>query len=778
VSLLVFAACSSDDSGEHTDNVTSDAGADASKPDDKPKPSDNTKDAGKDSGGDKPGKSDTGMNSGAGGCKDVSCNAPATCEDKDGKASCKCPDGYEDTKGDGSECKDIDECNGDERVCNKNAHCKNTDGGYECECKAPAYAGDGKDDCHCADGFKEKDGECVAPDGNECSDNSDCENGHCVSGICCASACTSPDQECYTDKGATCEDGKTCKYKVAEDGADCDDSDACADHSTCKAGKCQHGDKPHDCDDKNPCTDDSCDAMLGCHNQNNAATCDDGNACTTNDKCNNGTCSEHTDVDCTASADACNEGKCDPKDGACKKAPRADGMSCDDANSCTMTDVCMGGACTGASACGPNATGCTQGSPNTCTCKEQFHASNGVCVPDNDECASNPCGANATCFDPSNNAGDVQCTCPKGYTGDGKTGCTLTHPCESNNPCGEGRGTCTEGANGSYTCACAAGFVSVNNTCVCNLMGTFAVRQKLDLSWPAQETAEAGMDSQYSWTIHRMNYDTQGNVQIEIVPCGETNVDLCGEGVATIPAEAYAQYVPAAVWDRANAASTTVSMSLPAPLPNSKFETPVFASLEGIALDNPMGDWPASRKDVQGDATFDGSATNGARWIDFDNDGVNGLTTVVVGPQGAPADGSALAPVEGYGTTSQVCPRSNPNAAREPYNYVPAIDGLSIRRVKRFSAGNRVISQYSGTINSCDAISGEVVGPDNGRAHFDTRIQGCTRVNGSGETACSDTIVDFLDSSNSSTQKVEANTFSMKRVADNSTCAQVRATTF
>jgi hypothetical protein len=103
---------------------------------------------------------------------------------------------------------------------------------------------------------------------------------------------------------------------------------------------------------------------------------------------------------------------------------------------------------------------------------------------------------------------------------------------------------------------------------------------------------------------------------------------------------------------------------------------------------------------------------------------------------------------------------------------------LNIRRVKRFSAGNRVISQYTGTINSCDEISGDVIGPNNGHARFDTRIQGCTRVNGSGEIACSDTIVDFLDTSNDASQTVNNNTFTMKRVADTVTCAQVRATSF
>jgi hypothetical protein len=197
----------------------------------------------------------------------------------------------------------------------------------------------------------------------------------------------------------------------------------------------------------------------------------------------------------------------------------------------------------------------------------------------------------------------------------------------------------------------------------------------------------------------------------------------------------------------------------------------------GISLTNPEGEWPASRKDVIGTDVFDGSATNGAQWINSDGDDQLGLTTYTVGPSGVAADGSALAPYENYGTHSTVCPRDNPDAPRSPYNYVPAAEGLRVRRVTRLWSANRTISGFEGTIKSCDQIDGLMTGPDNGQPHLDTRIAGCQRLGGNGEpavTACSAALVDSLDSTQTANQTLPSPII-MKRVADNIDCAAVRA---
>jgi hypothetical protein len=472
-------------------------------------------------------------------------------------------------------------------------------------------------------------------------------------------------------------------------------------------------------------------------------------------------------------------GQCDRASGNCKAAPVADGTKCDDASSCTLTDQCTAGKCAGqGNACGPNASACMVGTPNKCTCNTDYLERTGLCIPTNDECASAtpPCSPNATCFDTSNAPNTVTCTCKPGFAGDGHN-CYALEPCK-NNPCGDGRGTCTAGALGAYTCACATGFVQVAGQCVCDMTGTFAGRTQVELSWKAQDPIEAGAATSYSWSIQRQMYDDKGNLDVEVIPCGDNNIDLCGNGYGNlVPVEAYAQYVPAAVWG-SSAQRGMLHLSLPNAIPNADYKTPQMAGLQGITLTDPFGDWPPNRKDIQGGPEFDGSAVNGARWVDADGDGVIGMTTYTVGPGGIAAGSGPTAPLETYKATSDACPRANPNAPRSPYNYPPAAEGVTVRRVKRFGSANRSISALEGKINSCDLVSGAIVGPNAGKVHYDVRIGMCVRVNGSDESACNATLLDFLDS-NTQSDDQSGGKFVLKRAANATiTCDDVRKMKF
>ena len=97
------------------------------------------------------------------------CHSSAICviPTKDGGV-CGCKEGYESY--DGVYCYDIDECfDGLDELCDENAICTNTDGGYECSCP---------------DGFTGVDGtECI--DINECEDSiHNCATNHkCVNTI-------------------------------------------------------------------------------------------------------------------------------------------------------------------------------------------------------------------------------------------------------------------------------------------------------------------------------------------------------------------------------------------------------------------------------------------------------------------------------------------------------------------------------------------------------------------------------------------------------------------
>jgi hypothetical protein len=665
-------------------------------------------------------------------------------------SSCRCPIGYIDGRGDGSDCRDVNECL-IPNICDRDGKCTNTLGSYECECAAPALVARGNL-CVCAKGYvRSTDGRCLAQDARACGSDDDCLTGHCVGDICCAVSCDSPDA-CHTAEGATCADGKTCSYRELPDGTSCDDAKACTVGSVCKAGACGAG-KPLDCDDANPCTDDSCAEPVGCRNQNTQAKCDDANPCTQDDTCRAGSCSGRV-MACEALDDACNLGACDEQSGQCRKTPRANGAPCDDANACSQGDSCAAGSCsTNHNACGPNATGCTvAGAGLQCSCAEGFvDGAAGWCVPMNNECAGQSrCSPDATCEDPSNATGDAVCTCNAGFRGDGVT-CQAFDAC-ADNPCGDQRGTCTATAPGEHSCACATGYRVQRNSCVCDLTGTFAMRSRLDLSWSDDSALiEPGSDSVYEYAIVHLRYDADGNLHLEQTPCGAGLFDLCGLGVApTLAAEAYAQYVPLSAWDKASMPRVSARAQAPEGLPGTPFTSEVIAQLHGISLSDPRGQWPTSMRDVAGTPAFDGTAVNGARWLDHDDDGFVGLTSYVVPPGGIPASSAATAaaaPPRSYGATSAVCPREG--GTHTPYNYWPVLDGsqgsAQPLRVKRYFAASRVQLAFRGTLTGCDKIEGALVGPDDQPITQDSRVGGCIRTHTDGETACPTSAVEWLD---------------------------------
>ena len=95
-----------------------------------------------------------------------------------------------------------------------------------------------------------------------------------------------------------------------------------------------------------------------------SADCDDGKACNGEEVCHSGQCHDGVAVTC-GSSDPCTLATCDEKTGACKTAPRADGLSCDDGMFCTVNETCQSGKCLGAARCAVKDNPCV-----TTTCSE------------------------------------------------------------------------------------------------------------------------------------------------------------------------------------------------------------------------------------------------------------------------------------------------------------------------------------------------------------------------------------------------------------------------
>jgi hypothetical protein len=242
-------------------------------------------------------------------------------------------------------------CNADNSVCTDNDQCtagKCTPGkAKKCDDGNPCS----KDGCDAIKG-------CVsAPDdGAPCDDENACTLGDkCFANVCqagsakeCASVDTCVDAKC------SLVDGK-CKFTNKPEGLSCSDGTVCTKDDVCVAGACSG--KVLSCSDNNPCTDDSCNAALGCTWVLNNAPCDDGNACTIGDACKAALCSAGIAKPCDDSNPCTNDG-CDKASGGCTTV--ANSLPCSDGNSCTVGDNCKGGTCVP----GP-AKDCADGNPCT-----------------------------------------------------------------------------------------------------------------------------------------------------------------------------------------------------------------------------------------------------------------------------------------------------------------------------------------------------------------------------------------------------------------------------
>jgi hypothetical protein len=107
---------------------------------------------------------------------------------------------------------------------------------------------------------------------------------------------------------------------------------------------------------------------------NEGGVCDDGNACSTTDLCVAAVC---TGVlpDCSHLDDACNVGACNPLTVLCEPQPVNEGLSCDDADPCSASELCSAGVCLGTPLC-EDASVCTADSCDVGVCSS---VPSGIC---------------------------------------------------------------------------------------------------------------------------------------------------------------------------------------------------------------------------------------------------------------------------------------------------------------------------------------------------------------------------------------------------------------
>ncbi|MEE2780109.1 MAG: M66 family metalloprotease [Myxococcota bacterium] len=138
--------------------------------------------------------------------------------------------------------------------------------------------------------------------------------------------CAKSDVPCMV---AVCNpDSGQCELTPTEDGASCDDGDACTGEGTCAGGTCVGGD-PVTCDDDDACNGvETCDPTDGCLN-GDPLTCDDDDACNGVETCDpTDGCLSGDPLTCDDD-NSCTEDSCDTGEG-CITSALGDGAPCDD----------------------------------------------------------------------------------------------------------------------------------------------------------------------------------------------------------------------------------------------------------------------------------------------------------------------------------------------------------------------------------------------------------------------------------------------------------------
>jgi hypothetical protein len=270
------------------------------------------------------------------------CHDAGTCNPLSGTCSDP-PSGSGTLCSDGSLCTQTDQC----------------DGAGSCVGANPVICTP-LDQCHDAGTCSPGTGVCSNPpsgSGTSCSDGSLCTQtdqcdgaGSCVGAnpVICA-----PLDQCH-DAG-TCSPGTgVCSDPPSGSGTSCTDGSLGTQTDQCDgAGSCV-GANPVICAPLDQCHDaGTCDTGTGlCSNppSSNVTLCTDGDACTQTDTCDGaGICVGGNPVVCTP-LDQCHDaGTCDTGTGLCSNPPTSNGTSCDDGNTCTISDACTAGTCGGSS---------------------------------------------------------------------------------------------------------------------------------------------------------------------------------------------------------------------------------------------------------------------------------------------------------------------------------------------------------------------------------------------------------------------------------------------
>jgi hypothetical protein len=276
----------------------------------------------------------------------------------------------------------------------------------------------------------------------------------------------------------------------------------------------------------------------------------------------------------------------------------------------------------------------------------------------------------------------------------------------------------------------------------CDFNGTWATQISIDVSWQPQGLTsvilQPGSGTIVQWVkgVRTQNPAAPTALTDQAVVCGISLPDF--QATALGLNQVYGIRFPDTLFDDQYVPPFTVNGALNDSL--TTYSSTATAVLLGLTMANPTTDpWPASI------TTAD----------DMDQDGNPGVTV-------AAAQGPLAAP-KGATTSYSFIPTGIPSLVT-PY---PAATTLYL--------AIRQVTILSGAVQDCNTISGQVTIPViASKPAIDSHVLGCTEIGGSQCTTGSQSQASFVDNSQPVFTPSGNTTFTMIRMPDTATCADVR----
>lgn len=595
----------------------------------------------------------------------------------------------------------------------------------------------------------------------------------CIDGACthCGNGKVDPGEEC-DDGNRVAGDGceYNCKFSCKADDPtrDCHATDVCYADGTCnpnthRCSAIQPAPAGKSCGSGKNCIAGNCVPVV-CGDGVTALgveTCDDGNlanadGCTS--KCTPSCVNASTDC---KGVPSCEVAAC--SNSVCSFSPNAslDGRACSSGGG---SGTCHSGACT-AGVCGDGNVDageqCDLGAGNnvhgsgcepTClySCQTNADCDDGDPCNGVEKCTPITGGQHCTAGTPMN-TGDVCQTSPRRIClkRNGQEGCVLS-------TCGDGfTDTATEQCDPPNTVGCDS---TCKGKAPCNVTGRWGMKVVVNVSWGGGNGALAAHTGTIvQWTLIDLTQAASSTsfTANDVKVCGIVIPDF--QGISAAGGEWYGlQFADSTIWDKSTMPTFTGTGRVSNLFAGATIDFDATAILVGLTLKDPSGAWPSLS------TLLDGSA---GQFVDQDGDGEAGVTLTTKSGAYPPTD--TPPPVNGAKTYSNPIVNAGDGSGPAAYG-----------RADRIYVGIRALSAESGTLDTCNSITGQatVSSIDNhipGCYTAPCTDSGCTSPAAGGECLTSDAkVADAIKP----VYTVSDATFTATRLSSTANCGTVRTT--